>query len=292
MISTVVLTPALSLAKDNGIEIKESVKLDAKLNKELKKENKENEDQNKDNKKEEGGEKSCLRAFGHLVAPGFIKINGQASIEENCFLPFGIFRKLHGNATTTPDRTAPVITNIHANVGVTMAQIDWKTNENANSTVFYGINSTNLSTGSNALVKDHHVIISGLSASTTYVVMLQSKDKSGNTATSSQFSITTLSQPVDTTPPQIQNVVGIVASTSVQVGWQTNESANGTVFYSGVSPVTASSSSLGTTTFSTNHLFTVPNLTASTTYFFKVQSVDGSNNVGSSAEFSLKTLSL
>lgn len=106
-----------------------------------------------------------------------------------------------GAGTTTPDTTAPVISNVSASaITAGSAVIRWNTNENADSTVWYGLTnpldiaSTTIATKiTNALLgMSHEIHLSGLTASTTHFYVVGSKDASGNQATSSQASFTTL----------------------------------------------------------------------------------------------------
>jgi len=148
---------------------------------------------------------SCLKAFGHLIAPGWIKNFGAVSVGDACRLPFGIFRHLHGatstppSSTSTPDVTAPVMSSLSAtSTASTTMTVSWTTNEPSTSAVFYATSSplslsttTTQSVATSSLVTTHSVSLTGLTASTTYFLEAQSRDASGNTSTSAQFSLTT-----------------------------------------------------------------------------------------------------
>ena len=103
-----------------------------------------------------------------------------------------------GTAPVTPDTTAPIISSIVTAVGTSTINVFWQTNEASDSRVFYGT-STPLNTLSAAfvlnssLVTSHSMQITGLATGTPYYLILISKDSALNTATSSQFSTTTLS---------------------------------------------------------------------------------------------------
>lgn len=102
------------------------------------------------------------------------------------------------NGTTTPDTTKPVITSLSAtSTASTTATVNWMTNESATSKVYYGtatpINlGTALMVSNSTLVTSHSLGLTGLTASTTYYYVAESKDAAGNTATSSQASFMTL----------------------------------------------------------------------------------------------------
>ncbi len=95
------------------------------------------------------------------------------------------------------DTIPPVISGINTTgVSSTTASISWVTNEIATTKLYYGtssplITTTALSAQNPTLVTNHTLTLTGLSASTTYYVVAESKDTLNNTATSSQFSFTT-----------------------------------------------------------------------------------------------------
>jgi len=99
--------------------------------------------------------------------------------------------------TSAPaDTTAPTISAISAVVGTSTATVQWTTNENANSKVYYGTtnplvlgSATTLSAA--PLVNTHALALSGLSTSTIYYYVVQSTDAASNISTSSQQSFTT-----------------------------------------------------------------------------------------------------
>jgi peptidoglycan hydrolase-like protein with peptidoglycan-binding domain len=100
--------------------------------------------------------------------------------------------------TTTPDTLAPTLSAIVAgSISSTTAQISWTTNENSSSRVWYGTSSPltlaspTSSVFNSTLVVAHSLSLSGLSASTTYYIVVESKDAAGNTATSSGSSFVT-----------------------------------------------------------------------------------------------------
>src|SRR3989344_3918714 len=100
--------------------------------------------------------------------------------------------------TTTPDIIPPVISGVTAtSVASTSAHITWATNEAADSKVWFAT-STPVATSTatpaiNAsLVSAHDLLLSTLSASTTYYYKVSSKDSAGNEAISSESSFSTL----------------------------------------------------------------------------------------------------
>ena len=100
--------------------------------------------------------------------------------------------------TAAPDTTAPVISAISATPLATTSTVTWTTNEVGTSNLWFGTtnplvlgSSTLVSSGT--LVTAHTVLLAPLATSTTYFYVVVSADGSGNTATSSQGSFTTLS---------------------------------------------------------------------------------------------------
>lgn len=90
------------------------------------------------------------------------------------------------------DTVAPVITALSAvPTGSTTATVSWTTNENADSVVYFSTTSplsiaTAASVSNSSLLASHSMNLSGLTASTTYYVVVASKDAVNNLATSSQ----------------------------------------------------------------------------------------------------------
>lgn len=96
------------------------------------------------------------------------------------------------------DTTAPIISgSAVSGISSTTAMVSWSTNEAASSKVYYGtISPVNLSTAltvsSASATTSHSLMLSLLSASTTYSYVLESKDAAGNTATTSSQSFVTI----------------------------------------------------------------------------------------------------
>lgn len=187
--------------KKHGIEARGFVGLNTlkKLNKLLDEHPINSEDKDGDGKKEH----CAIVPPGHLIAPGWLRKHGnEKPIVPPCqHLPPGIERPHTG--TTTPEMPAvdtmpPVLSAISAmNIASTSATINWTTNEPATSKAYYGTASPlNLATApfasDAALVTNHWLGLTGLTASTTYYFVAESKDAAMNTATSSQQSFTTI----------------------------------------------------------------------------------------------------
>ncbi len=102
------------------------------------------------------------------------------------------FTIIYVNVTAVPDTTPPQITNISSTVTTSTATITWTTDEQANSTVYYGTTQATTSTSSSSsLVTSHSITLTGLSSSTLYYYNVSSCDSSGNCNTSVQYTFTT-----------------------------------------------------------------------------------------------------
>ncbi len=195
------------------------------------------------------------------------------------------------------DTTAPNISDISVTVGVTSATIGWTTNENSDSAVEYAMEpvasaSATDEVSDSSLVASHEIELTGLTASTTYYFIVKSMDGNNNTATSSEQMFTTAEEPVtDTTPPVITDIVATPQTTSTVISWTTDEESTSQVEYDTESLATSTTTqSISDSAFVTSHSLELISLTASTTYYFIVESVDASSNTATSSEQIFVTL--
>lgn len=95
-------------------------------------------------------------------------------------------------ATPALDTIAPVISGVATSASSTTATVSWNTNELANATLKYGTSTSSMTTLVNpAFTLPHTFALTGLTASTTYSLILESADQAGNTATATSTLITT-----------------------------------------------------------------------------------------------------
>lgn len=202
-----------------------------------------------------------------------------------------------GTGTTTPDITAPVISNIISQLTTVAATISWDTNESASYKFWYAtVTPVVLGTPNNTGVVGTHqtVSLSGLSSNTAYHYVIAATDASGNTSTSSEQSFTTLAIP-DTTAPVISSVsASAITASSATLLWNTDENADSTVWYSTVNPLDVASTTATTkvtnATLGMSHSVPLSGLTASTTYYYIVGSKDAAGNQATSSQTSFLTL--
>ena len=197
--------------------------------------------------------------------------------------------------TDTPppvDVTPPVISNLQVSaISETSATVTWTTDEPATSVVAYGPTSAyedgTISTG--GLTTAHSIVLSNLSASTTYHFEASSADASSNTAASGDQTFTTdTPPPVDTTPPVISDLqVSAISETSATVTWTTDEPATSVVAYGPTSAYEDGTES--TAGLTTAHSVVLSNLSASTTYHFEASSADANGNTASSGDQTFTT---
>lgn len=201
-----------------------------------------------------------------------------------------------GGTGTTPDTTAPVISNIVAQSTTVAATIAFDTNESASYKLWYGTTSPIVSgtpnqTGGMSL---HQTIsLTGLLSGTTYFYIIAATDASGNTSTSTQQSFVTATP--DTTAPVISGIsASAITASSATILWTTNENADSTVWYSLVNPLDVASTTATTKLFNAalglSHSVALPGLTASSTYYYLVGSKDASGNQATSSQASFVTL--
>lgn len=150
---------------------------------------------------EEGAGSSGKVPPGLLVAPGIRKKLGfEPQPLPGQELPPGISEKITPS-TTTPDTTVPTISELKAtSTTATSTKISWMTDEGADSKVWYStstplvIATSTPVVSSSDMVLNHEFTLSDLTASTTYYYLVSSTDDSGNTATGTEQSFTTLSE--------------------------------------------------------------------------------------------------
>jgi hypothetical protein len=201
--------------------------------------------------------------------------------------------------TTTADTVPPTISDVTvAVVDRNSATITWTTNEPATSQVEYSLNSdlssSLLTTEITDLRQQHSVVISNLTANTTYYYRAISKDAAGNQATSTISSFTTAQEKEDITPPTISNVsVSNITTNSATITWTTDENSNSIVDYGTSESLGLMAGNVGELV--TSHSVTLTGLSVGTTYYFQVRSQDASgnmttdNNSGNYYTFTTKT---
>lgn len=271
-----------------------------------------NDDKNKEDKLNKiNGNKtvSCLQVYNYFVAQGWLPANMQASISSDCLFPFEKFHKWYNdNKTHVPDGTAPTISNISINSSRTSAKVSWTTNERTRSAVFYSTaipvvtRTDNIKTGNilnsvssaNSSVKvdgtfktNHSINLNNLQASTTYYVVVASRDNNGNVTISNVVSFTT-NPSIDSAGPTINNISSLATASNIRLMWKTNEPARTRLFYGSTGALDLNASGtlvLSNDELKTSHSFVLPALTAGTPLYFVVESTDRLGNKSISSQY-------
>ncbi|MFZ2188248.1 MAG: fibronectin type III domain-containing protein, partial [Candidatus Moraniibacteriota bacterium] len=190
------------------------------------------------------------------------------------------FTTTEGGDTTPPTISAVTSTSITS----TTATITFTTNENSSSYIDYGTtqNVYTKTTGNSAdATMSHTVNLTALTPNTTYYYRVRSVDASGNEATdanSGNYAFETL--PTDSVGPVItfdplHNIT--VTKTSATISWTTDKNSSSLIDY-------GQSAGIYFGTIGNNadnvmsHSVTINDLTADTTYYFRLTSTDTSFN--------------
>lgn len=142
-------------------------------------------------------------AFGDGTTAYMYVLSENSSTEAEDVNPNG--HPVVWGGTNTGDQIAPVVSNVVATPSITSFAVSWNTDEVATSQVQYGASASYGSNSalSSALVMSHSVVVSGLSAGTTYHYRVRSADAASNTGTSSDATVVTLPSIVTEAPPVV-----------------------------------------------------------------------------------------
>ncbi len=272
------------------------------------KEDLKNKGRDKNDKKENH---LCVKAFGQLIKNGWKETRGEITINGNCKIPYGIFKKWNytPNASST-DTVAPVINSFTINSKTSQAEVNWSANENVRAVVFYGTTTPNVvkattTTNGNILAsvqttsgftlvdnafvsKNGDMTIKDLASGTTYYAVLAVRDRGGNVTISNTVSFTTVSN-TDVTAPVLSNILTTISLNKLLISWKTNEPATSKLYYgtSTINVTASTTQSLSNGSLKTNHSFELPVIASTTPYHVILQSADMSGNTQTSAEYSI-----
>ena len=213
--------------------------------------------------------------------------------------------------TTTADSAAPVISNVNIPlITSSSAIVVWTTDEDSTSQVEYGTDNTfgSETIEDTTLTKIHAVTITSLSAQTVYYVKAVSKDGRGNEGTNDNggqgYVLRTTSAStvviiggggggasaanIDIDPPLISGIkIAEARVDTAKVAWNTNENASKLVEYgfSNDYGYIAGSYEIG----EKSHEVGLQELFPSTTYHYRVISLDSKGNISRSLDDTFKT---
>ena len=172
---------------------------------------------------------------------------------------------------TTGDTDEPIISNINViDISSNKAVISWDTDEETDSLVEYGSVSGVYASSTNdaTLTRKHSVEVTDLDTFVDYYFRLTSTDGSSNATT-------TVEQSFATTLFTITDVLAAtVATSTVDISWETSETASSQVQYSTASNFSSSSlEPLTASNQTTAHSILVSDLEQGTIYYYRVRSV-------------------
>jgi hypothetical protein len=183
----------------------------------------------------------------------------------------------------TPDTTAPVLLQSMVNlVTKNSANVSLTTNEDTTAIIEYGTTnaygqSAQVTTTKIGNETAHNASLTGLQSNTPYFVKATVSDAAGN-ATVKELAFTTLADAgeQDVTPPTFTTVnASNSGSTSMFVGWNTDEAAVCTIEYG----TTSAYGQTGTVqAFGNMYMSDITGLQANTNYFFKITATDAAGN--------------
>ncbi|OGG53444.1 MAG: hypothetical protein A3F84_12730 [Candidatus Handelsmanbacteria bacterium RIFCSPLOWO2_12_FULL_64_10] len=159
--------------------------------------------------------------------------------------------------------------------------VGWVTDEISTSEVVYGPpDSLDQSRSVPGLVQRHSVSVSGLRPATRYGFRVRSVDAASNPREGDSFAVTTLADTlVDRTSPRLVSPPSVAGVTHQEatLGWDTDEPANGLVEF-GRTAGDLSEVQGEARTYTTNHSVRLTDLSAATTYYYRVSSTDAAGN--------------
>jgi hypothetical protein len=191
---------------------------------------------------------------------------------------------------TVGDTTAPSISSVGSgSITGESVTITWKTDENANSSIAYGIESGTYESGSidylvnfdkTKYTTDHSVIVNNLTPGTKYYYKVLSTDFSGNIAESAEETFTTKS------PSSLSSIKFTSTSLSeVTASWKTSTNMTSEVEYGLTDEYGEVKSS---STKIKDHSLDISGLKSATLYHFRIKGQDAENNLFSSGDYTFE----
>lgn len=202
-----------------------------------------------------------------------------------------VSRDPSGNTATTTDATfmttdnvAPIISLTGTSTTNVTATINWTTDEAASSSVSYGL-TTGYGLASTSLgATSHTVVLSGLTASTTYHFKINATDASSNSTSTGDYLLFTTDNP-DINPPSLSagSPTGSLATGTTQATISVHTDENATCRYATSAGIAyGSMTGTFTTTGTTTHSTLVTGLSDGGSYSYYVRCIDGLGNANAS----------
>lgn len=202
----------------------------------------------------------------------------------------------------TADIRSPRIFDHTINISERSFALSWKTDEPAKGRVIYGPNewliltatTSTFTISDNVLRSDHTLTIPGLTASTTYYYDIEATDAAGNINRLGQRATSTLPRSLRRIP-EITRVESRPATTSASITWRTDVDTKGTVYFGATYPLKPAPQTARTNNeefFETIHSLPLTELTASTTYYFIIETADRLGNSTITGDYAFATKKL
>jgi hypothetical protein len=196
-----------------------------------------------------------------------------------------------GNVFSFATLPRPRITNLTfqpvAGEPTSTQKVSWITNVPSTSTVTYGkVGTAGIDSADSTLTTSHEITIRDLEDNSQYFLVAQSRDASGNLATSDRQVFQTA---LDTRPPKISDIsiessirgTGAEARGQVVVSWRTDELSTSQVAYAeGSDAVAFNNKTAEDSALSFEHIVIVSDLPTSKVYSIQPVSNDKSGNSG------------
>jgi phosphodiesterase/alkaline phosphatase D-like protein len=196
-----------------------------------------------------------------------------------------------GSVSQAQVQAPAVISNIQTgSVTTGSANVTWTTNLPSDSQIEYGINSNfgTLTTLDTNLTTSHSVTILGLAENTNYIFRIKSKATGAVTTVSNNYEFNTLAQQTpQTTPAVISGIASSPSSTAAIVTWTTDKTATTFLEY-GITTTYGLDGALNSS-LATSHTESLTDLEPSTTYHYRVISVDADGNTTTSSDHTFTT---
>lgn len=198
------------------------------------------------------------------------------------------------NGQDDEDKNELTMTNIEVIATATGAVVSWTTNATSTSLIEYATSTlataTNIMTkADSAFVTSHSLTLVDLEPAKVYYYKLTSVDAQSRKVVSELKTFTTAALP-DTTAPVISDIVVTGAATSTEISWATNELSYSAVEYATTTLATATNKLvISNPAFVTTHQISLTGLSASTTYYYLLKSVDSSGNTATTSETTFVT---
>ncbi|MFC2075457.1 fibronectin type III domain-containing protein [candidate division KSB1 bacterium] len=193
--------------------------------------------------------------------------------------------------STEPDTRSPLIIAGPTVVARTNSAVtfEWETDESADTKVDYGEATDYEAVYEDGLdVKTHRVTLTNLSASTTYNYRVASTDPSNNPAVTSANAVVTTDAEADVIAPTITDGPTVLYKTNnrATISWETDEPATSRIDFGTSTDYDDNKEDID---FVNEHMVTITNLTANTSYHIKATTRDVSGNETESSDMTFTT---